>query len=237
MRKTPGRLEAARVSNQRKLGHPFSQEDPSCEYNPLRTLTSGSDLSDEVENIKRRIWITERCHMNAERRNRRYELYFHILLAAYSIVAIGYNILETSHKVSVGDDVFLFLSVFTLALSLLIFGFKFGETAAQHRTCYLALQKLRFENHTAEELNNKYVSTIGNLPNHTTQDFLNVAISNVFSRTQEMSSAEGRRYEFSHFSRLRFVLTHIMIWMTALALFSPIIYILLVLLAPICPIK
>lgn len=184
-------------------------------------------MSSDLERVKHRVWITERCHMNAEKRNRRYELYFHLLLAFYSLSAIGYGIIANEQVNAIGDDDFLFLSVVTLTLSLLIFGFKFGETAAQHRACYLSLQKLRFEKHTAESLNGAYITAIGSLPNHTTNDFHRLVITNLLSKKQIQKDAYDNPYEFSHFERLKFTLSQLIIWISAALLFLPALLILL----------
>ena len=173
------------------------------------------------------MWITERCHMNAERRNRRYELYFHLLLAFYSIAAIGHQILSNGKEGILGSDVFLFLSVCTLSLSLLIFGFKFGETAAQHRACYLKLQDLRHQFMSIEELNESYVSAIGSLPNHTKRDFHNVVIGNVFKKTQELQKSDGSKYELSIWARVKYVFQEIFLLATSIAAFLPPIVVLL----------
>lgn len=170
--------------------------------------------------------------MYAEKRNRRYELYFHLLLATYSISAIGYSIIASGQSNALSDNVFLFLSVCTLSLSLLIFGFRFGETAAQHRACYLSLHKLRFENHTPESLSAAYVGTIGSLPNHTTTDFLNLAIDDLFSEQQKLQTADGDNYKFSWFERLKFAATLVFLWISATLLFTPA---LLIMVEAVCP--
>lgn len=165
--------------------------------------------------------------MNAERRNRRYELYFHILLAFYSIAAIGHQILSHDEIGLLGNNVFLFLSVCTLSLSLLIFGFKFGETAAQHRGCYLTLQGLRYQFLSIESLNETYVNTIGSLPNHTTRDFHKLAINNIFRTSQRLLTSEGKNYQFSLWMRAKFALTELILLIIAVLAFAPPILVLL----------
>lgn len=118
--------------------------------------------------------------MNAERRNRFLEIYFHLLLAFYSVVGIGNSILGNSTGVQVDGAILLYVSILTLSISLIIFGFKFGELAARHRTCYLTLQRITEPSFNGD-LSEKYISTFENLPNHLYIDFLRLAIQYPFS--------------------------------------------------------
>jgi hypothetical protein len=148
-----------------------------------------------IEDIQNRIWITERCHMNAEKRSRFLELYFHIVLALFALASIGISVLGNAESSNVNESIFTFTSITTLCLSLLIFGFKFGETAANHRACYLALQKLREtgDSAVAENLNSTYIDILAHHPNHTTGDYMRLAVKNVFYGEQQLESPLGRR--------------------------------------------
>ena len=154
------------------------------------------------------MWITSRCHMNAERRNRFLEIYFHLLLAFYSIAAIGNTILGRASGSEVNSEIVLYISILTLSISLIIFGFKFGETAAQHRACYLQLQKLMEVPYNGD-LIEKFIDTISNVPNHSTTDFLRLAIAHPFSKEQNLKLPNGARYTATKLELFRYACARI----------------------------
>ena len=157
--------------------------------------------------LKDRIWITYRCHIRAEKRNRFLEHYFHIVLAIYALSSIAVALYPMSDT-STGTQRFLnsFTSVFTLSISLLIFGFKFGEAAAKHRACYLELQKLRESDCCGvTQLNNQYINTLGYYSNHTYTDFMHSVITNFFSSAQKINDPSGNPYVFSIMRRFGFL--------------------------------
>lgn len=168
--------------------------------------------SDGFHNLKARMWTTGRCHMRAEKRNRFLEHYFHIVLALYALSAIGtslYPIADTGN--SIQKFIIPFASVFTLSISLLIFGFKFGESAAKHRSCYLELQKLDVSRITdAAELNEKYITVLGHYSNHSYSDFMKVAL-----HESNGIAAVARRFSFWERKRFRIFMT--IAWVLALA--------------------
>lgn len=160
-------------------------------------------MSDEIKRVENRIWITERCHMKAEKRSRFLELYFHIVLATFALSSIGISVLNYTYIDSINDSIITFTSITTLCLSLLIFGFKFGETAAKHRSCYLALQRLRASEHQdRSSLEKEFIEILGHHPNHTSGDYMRLAISNIWSSVQELESPPGRKVVFSFWERL-----------------------------------
>lgn len=158
--------------------------------------------------------------MNAERRNRFLEIYFHLLLAFYAIAGIGNSIIGSATGSQVNGAILLYVSILTLSISLIIFGFKFGELAAQHRTCYLTLQRI-LEPNFAGDLNEKYISTIENLPNHQQIDFLRLAIQDPFSRTQILKKPDNTPYTFTRLQLLSYMLRRISTWAFLIILTAP----------------
>jgi len=72
-------------------------------------------------------------------------------------------------------------SVFILSITLIIFGFRFGETAAQHRECYLKIQSLINSSKQKSELQEEYNKILCAYPNHSEFDYKNFIIkSRVF---------------------------------------------------------
>lgn len=158
--------------------------------------------------------------MNAERRNRFLELYFHLLIAFYAFSGIGNSILGSASNSQVNGTILLYISIFTLSISLIIFGFKFGETAAQHRTCYLTLQRIMDPNY-AGNVNQDYITTIQNLPNHHRIDFLRLVIDKPFSKEQSLKNPNGAPYIFTPFELVSFVVQRIFTWIFLVALTAP----------------
>lgn len=173
----------------------------------------------EVQKQKYRIWITETCHMRAEKRNRTYEIYFHVLLSFYTLTLLGISLFSPDFCQYINKNLSIFLTIFTLSLTLLVFGFKFGETATQHRSCYLALQKLRGEEFASfESINTKYVDILQNYPNHSSMDYYAGAILNIFRSKQSKVNSEGSPIVISFFSRLTYVSKILTAWVLAVIL-------------------
>lgn len=169
--------------------------------------TLGTQMMDDIKKVQNRIWITERCHMNAEKRSRFLELYFHIVLALFALASIGVSMLRDAQMDGSQESILSFTSITTLCLSLLIFGFKFGETAARHRSCYLALQKLRAEQHeNSTVLETKYIEILGHHPNHTPGDYMRLAVSNILQGTQDIESPPGQKVKLSLWTRLTYAI-------------------------------
>lgn len=161
---------------------------------------------DKLKQLYDRIWTTERCHMNAEKRSRFLELYFHIVLALFALSSICISVVGDTQNVRINDSILSFASITTLCLSLLIFGFKFGETAANHRSCYLALQKLRASSdQTSHKQEVAYTEVLGHYPNHTTGDYMRLAVSNIFQAEQNLKSPNGEPVRVGWWRRLSYV--------------------------------
>lgn len=145
--------------------------------------------------------------MNAEKRSRFLELYFHIVLALFALASIGISVVGDVSNVRLNDSILSFTSITTLCLSLLIFGFKFGETAANHRSCYLSLQKLRASDESnAQVLEDQYIETLRHHPNHTTGDYMRLATENIFQSEQSITSPDGKKVHLSRWRRTTFAL-------------------------------
>ncbi|MHA3980563.1 SLATT domain-containing protein [Halovulum sp. GXIMD14794] len=158
---------------------------------------------EKLKQLSDRIWITERCHMNAEKRSRFLELYFHIVLALFALSSICISVVGGADNVRLNDSFLSFASITTLCLSLLIFGFKFGETAANHRSCYLALQKLRASDEQASEKQEEvYIEVLGHYPNHTTGDYMRLAVNDIFNAEQSLKSPNGEAVRLGRWRRL-----------------------------------
>ncbi|MBR2658233.1 MAG: SLATT domain-containing protein [Loktanella sp.] len=144
--------------------------------------------------------------MNAEKRSRFLELYFHIVLALFALASICISVVGDTQNIRLNENIFSFTSITTLSLSLLIFGFKFGETAANHRSCYLSLQKMRGSNESDDhKLEENYINVLSFHPNHTTGDYMRLAISNIFEDEQNLTSPDGNKVCIGWWRRLSYV--------------------------------
>lgn len=179
----------------------------------------------DIEKLKDRMWITERCHMKAEKRKRFLEHYFHITLALFALASIAISLFQRNPSSDELGSIMTFTSICTLSISLLIFGFKFGESAAQHRSCYLDLQKLRMRGDLdVVQLNVEYIDTLGYYPNHSNSDYMSVAVSNVLLAAQNLKDPNGSPITFSYFSRISYSLYWLVIRLLVVAfLISPIL--------------
>lgn len=160
-----------------------------------------NNITNELSNS---IWITCRCHMNAEKRTRFLEVYFHVVLGFYSLATIVVSLLGS--KSEFFEQIVVVTSIMTLCLSLLVFGFKFGETAARHRSCYLSLQYLL--NHTSQTSANvgeEYIKVLKHFPNHSTWDYMRTIVNNVFCTQQEAKASDGKCIKLSVWARSKFV--------------------------------
>lgn len=146
--------------------------------------------------------------MNAEKRSRFLEIYFHIVLALFALASICISVVGDAQYVRFSESILSFTSITTLCLSLLIFGFKFGETAANHRSCYLSLQKLRGSAETdPHKLEEAYIKVLGHHPNHTTGDYMRLAISDIFGDEQSLMSPDGKKVRIGWWRRLSYALS------------------------------
>lgn len=160
-------------------------------------------MEKSLKTVHNRMWITERCHMKAEIRSRFLELYFHIILALFALASICISIINHESIDLLKERILILASITTLCLSLLIFGFKFGEAAASHRSCYLALQKLRasaYEDHTF--LEKLYIDVLGYYPNHTNGDYMRLAVNYIWKPIQELESPPGEKVVLSCWTRI-----------------------------------
>lgn len=189
-----------------------------------RTLYWGLKMQlPEIQKLKSNIWITERCHMRAEKRKRFLEHYFHVTLALYALSSIAISVFQGSSATASLPSIMTFTTICTLSISLLIFGFRFGESAAQHRTCYLELQKLRLEQDD-ERQQITYINILGHYPNHSSADYMAVVVSNIFLTQQRLTDSNGDQIELSAFDRLTYFSYWALIRIAGLAFFiSPLL--------------
>jgi len=138
------------------------------------------------------IWLTSKTRMHAERRFKKYNLISHMLLSYYALLLITLSIFSDTIATSIPiSKINLALSAAIFGASLVVHGFKFGETAQLHRECYLRLQRLISLEDDEQKLNEKYHEIIVGYPNHSARDFDDLIFERVFIKKEPLHNAEG----------------------------------------------
>jgi conflict system pore-forming effector with SLATT domain len=163
--------------------------------------------ADDIENNN--IWWTSKVRMHAEKRFHRYSVASHLLLAYYALVIVLTSIFGQVlvHRVPNFLELNIAFSVVLFASSLIVYGFKFSETAQNHRDCYLRIQRLLSQGLGNKELQEKYHEILAGYPNHSSQDYDDFIIERTFVHRDELTNSSGpKRYNlrilFRKFCRL-----------------------------------
>jgi len=168
--------------------------------------------------IKDRIWITSKSRIYAERRFRRYDVVSHIVLALLSGIVIAITLLRDVLPPAAPLDAYTVVySVFILAASIVVFGFKFGETATLPRECYLRLQKLHDSSLPEVELTARYHDILS-YPNHSDCDYENLVIVRTFPKSENMYRPDGTPISWTFLMLLRWVVHNFLFWTVPVAL-------------------
>jgi len=173
----------------------------------------------DIERIRDKIWITAKSRIQAEIRYRKYNLVTHILLCLLSIILIALTVLRGSLPLNVPIEGYtVVLSVFILAFSIVVFGFKFGETATLHRECYLCLQLLHDSREKVEELERRYHEILTAYPNHSNSDYERLVLSRTFPNKTGMSDPNGDQIKWTLLMLLKFCIYEVVFWGTPIGL-------------------
>ncbi|ADE85020.1 SLATT domain-containing protein [Rhodobacter capsulatus] len=156
------------------------------------TNVSGINSPTPDKSLADKIWLTSHCRMNAERRNRRYEIWATIELSSVSVGIIGLTTFRDRLGAFPVDEYTLILSIMTLVISTLIAGAKFGERAATFRECYLQLERLNASKQDLQEKTSEYNAILASYPNHSDIDYTSLIISRTLWRNQELCDPRGR---------------------------------------------
>ena len=136
----------------------------------MEPVQRGVDLS--------RIWLTYKARINSERRYRRYALASHLALSWYAFLSIGFSIYQddVANKIGISsaNKLSLITSILTFGLSLIIYGFKFEDSANIFRDCYLRLQSIYQSGSDGQKKLNAYQDLLDHYPNHSKNDYEDV---------------------------------------------------------------
>ena len=149
-------------------------------------------VNEDIEMLRNRIWFTAKSRMMAERRYKGYDGVFTILIATLSVLAIGMNLLALAHENSINASFYsTFIAVFILMISLIVYGFQFGQKATLHRECYLRLQKINSEIRELDALNSAYNEILGAYPNHSNRDYETFVVGETLFKKKSLIDSKG----------------------------------------------
>jgi hypothetical protein len=138
------------------------------------------------------IWLTSKTRMRAEKRYKTYSLISHLLLSYYAFLLIVHSIFSNPAATSPSSSqINLALSVAIFGVSIIVYGFNFGETAQLHRDCYLRLQRLLDLVKDEHELLAEYHKILAGYPNHSNDDFEDLIIDRTFVRNTSLRNSKG----------------------------------------------
>lgn len=139
------------------------------------------------------IWLTSKTRMRSEVRYKLYSVVSHLLLSYFSVVIIGISILseELEERVEHLSQINTLIALGLFATSLIVYGFKFEETARLHRECYLRLQELLSSNCAENEKIERYNRILLGYPNHAERDYDSLVIRRTLLNNMTLSNSKG----------------------------------------------
>jgi hypothetical protein len=180
----------------------------------------------KTEGIGAAAWITSKSRMYAEKRLRLYDWVAHLLLSWLSLSVIAWSVVRSSVENGALIDLYsAILSVFVFAFSVIVFGFKFGEGAAQHRECYLRLQKLLDSGASSDEFTQQYHEILAGYGNHGSWDYESVVLSlTLFNKREGQERAlqgkDGSSIVWSWVMLLKHVIFGLVFWAACAGVFA-----------------
>lgn len=127
------------------------------------------------------IWVTRKCHINAEKRLNQRSLLANLTLTVYSTYLLVASLISLKITLPQFELVSLTGAVLTLTASVFVWGLRFSERAGQFKASYVRLQLLIPEAKAAEErqdavalasLQRTYSDILQSCENHSEGDYL-----------------------------------------------------------------
>lgn len=171
--------------------------------------------------IKSAIWLTCHSRMVAEKRYRRYENISHLLLSWLSLSVIAWAVVRNSQHPSLLLDTYTaVLSVLVFALSIITFGFRFGEVAASHRECYLRLQKLHDCETNPSTLAAEYHEILGAYGNHSDRDFETLILERTLFGHRRVQGKDGQQIPWTGVMLMKATFRVVTFWLIVSIFFA-----------------
>lgn len=178
-------------------------------------------MSEEtLDETKTAIWITSKCRMHSERRYRRYNVTSHLILSWLSLSVISWAVARGSMTQSTYLDIYTaIMSTFIFAVSIIVFGFRFGETSAQHRECYLKLKKLYDENLALDDLKRQYQEVLGAHENHSAWDYETLILDRTLLKKDKIWAPNGSEITWTGLMLVKHAVLASLFWLFSIAAF------------------
>lgn len=183
-----------------------------------------SDNADTSGNI----WITSRTRMESHARFKRYDLFSHLVLTIYSVTLLGFSVfgakLESTLLGPYLSEISIVFSICVLSASLVIWGLRFGQTANEHKECYLALQKLYALKNADSEKQGTYQDILSKFPNHSEFDYNNMLFKKILMGNEKIRGTYGL-VEFGALKTIRHIFwIGVRLFTFVFLMFAPLIF-------------
>lgn len=152
------------------------------------------------------IWVTRKCHINAEERLKRQNLMANIALTAYSTYLVVASLVALKFPLQQFELVSLTGAILTLVASVFVWGLRFSERASQFKASYIRLQLLIAEAASAEakadepalsSIRHTYADILQSCENHSEIDYLRLRFelrSEQTKTVEDMTPTDYVRY-------------------------------------------
>lgn len=142
--------------------------------------------------LRDKIWLTWHTRIYAEKRFRLYDVMSKFVLTYLSLLMIATSIFanELENSTPNFNQITIVISVGLFAISLLIAGSRFSETAGLHRQCYLKLQALGEDQRPDTDVEKVYYDILSNYPNHHDFDYYDLVLSRTLFQNKRLNSGQ-----------------------------------------------
>lgn len=159
-----------------------------------------------MNDLKDKIWLTAHARMVSEQRYRQYDLASHLFLSYMSllmIVSVIYSN-ELQGRIPHFEKISLIISLLIFSTSLIMYGFKFSETASSYRECYLKLQSMLNSFDSYSDAGSKYDEILSACRNHASADFEALVIERTLFKKCGLSSG-GKEIRWDILMLLKYI--------------------------------
>lgn len=177
------------------------------------------DDNTEKDNIRDRIWITAKSRIYTEKRYRQYDIMSHLVLSMLSAIVISLTLFKDILPQGAPLETYTIVySIFILIASVVVFGFRFGETATLHRECYLQLHRLNDSKQDTAEVVRCYHDILSSYPNHSDLDYESLVLGRTFPNSKGLKRLDGTDINWTWGMLFRWCIHQITFWVFPIVL-------------------
>lgn len=151
-----------------------------------------------------KVWITYKIRIFSEERYKKYDFLGFLVIQSASLFLINFSIFGEDVKKFLGgynyvyDKISVAMAIIVFSTGICLWGFRFSETAAKHRDCYLKLGSLYSEyagynEYTEKDLIDKYNEILLYYPNHGGIDYDDFLIDSIVLRGIEIINPKDNK--------------------------------------------